>query len=476
MNTFVSAVKESVDNAEARTENGMKAREKTANAVLDLFSKIGSVRQARGKVDLVKYFSAAMAENEDLTLRVLLWARDIREGAGERKAFRDLLVELEKFNPSLARKVMPKIPELGRFDDLFVFQDYNNRQAAFAMIRDALTMKNSLCAKWCDRKGPVAVELTKFLNLSPKAYRKLIVGLTNVVETQMCSKQWDQINFSQVPSMASARYQKAFGRNASEKYSEYIKELQKPVEERDPKVHVNSGAVYPYDVVKSVFNGNKAVADQQWKALPNYVGDAKILPIVDVSGSMGIIQHKINTIQPIDVAVSLGLYLSDKNTGPFKDVFLTFTGTPEFVTVKGTLSQKIDTMVNSAWGYSTNLHAAFNEILRTAIASKADPEDMPETIVIFSDMQFDSCVKYDDSAIEMIRRKYEESGYKCPKVVFWNLNAQFGNTPVKFDERGTALVSGFSPSLMKAILSDDMEEYTPYNVMLQAIMKDRYAL
>lgn len=474
--SFVNAVKQSQNKQKARTANGMKARATSGDAVLDLFGLIGS---ARG-TDITKQFTKALVENEDLTLRMLLWARDIRGGAGERQTFRSLLAQLESSDPTLAGKLMHKVPELGRWDDLFTYTDPINRRKAFEMIRDALTMKNGLAAKWMPRKGPIAVELTKFLGLSPKAYRKLIVGLTQVVETQMCAKEWEAINFSHVPSVASARYQKAFGRNAGEAYSAYLAELKKAPEDRkDPKVKINAGAVYPYDVVKSVVKGNKAVADEQWKALPNYVGNARIMPMVDVSGSMGSIHYSHGSqLQPIDIAISLGLYLSEKNTSDFKDLFLTFSGKPKLELLKGTLSQRIEQLSSAHWQMNTNLHAAFDEILKVAVKGNVSQEDMPEMLLVLSDMQFDSCTRYDDSAMQMIKRKYKEAGYKVPKIVFWNLSMygkDNGNTPVKFDQKGVAHVSGFSPALMKNILADDLEGFSPYNVMLKTIMDDRYA-
>jgi hypothetical protein len=294
----------------------------------------------------------------------------------------------------------------------------------------------------------------------------------------MCAKEWEAINFSHVPSVASARYQKAFGRNAKESYSAYIAELKKPVAERaDPKVKINASAVYPYDVVKSVTKGNAAVADEQWKALPNYIGDAKVLPMVDVSGSMGSLWYTYSQLQPIDIAVSLGLYCADKNTGDFKDLFLTFSGKPKMEHLKGTLSQKMKQMEKAHWDYNTNLHAAFDEILKIAVKGNVTQEDMPEYLIIFSDMQFDSCVKHDDTAQKMIKRKYEDSGYELPKIIFWNLSMygkENGNTPVRFDDRGVAHVSGFSPSLMKSVLAGELEDYTPFNVMLKTLSNPRY--
>jgi hypothetical protein len=475
---FVDAVKQDQNEAVARTANGMKARATSASAVLDLFGLIGS---ARG-TDITKQFTKALVENEELTVRMLLWARDIRGGAGERQTFRNLLAELEKSNPELASRLMYRIPELGRWDDLFVYSDPANRARALRMFADALMNGEGLAFKWAPRekssKRALATELRQFMQMSPREYRKMLAAGTNVVESRMCSKEWNEINFSHVPSLASARYQKAFGRNAGEAYSAYLAELKKPQAERDPKVKINASAIFPYDVVKSVVKGNAAVADEQWKALPNYVGDARILPMVDVSGSMGSLRYDYKGIvQPIDVAVSLGLYLSEKNTSDFKDLFLTFSTRPKLELLKGTLSQRVAQLERAHWDMSTNLHGAFEEILRVAVRGKVSQEDMPDIVLVLSDMQFNSCTRYDDSAMEMIRRKYEQAGYEVPRIVFWNLSMygkENGNSPVRFDERGTAHVSGFSPAIMKSILANDLENYTPYNVMVKTLLNDRY--
>ena len=75
----------------------------------------------------------------------------------------------------------------------------------------------------------------------------------------------------------------------------------------------------------------------------------------------------------------------------------------------------------------------------------------------------------------MIRRKYHAAGYEMPKIVFWNLNAHYESTPVRFDDNGVCHVSGFSPAIMKSVLANDLEEFTPYSVMMKTIMNERYA-
>jgi Domain of unknown function (DUF2828) len=336
--------------------------------------------------------------------------------------------------------------------------------------------RGALCAKWQNRKGPIAADLREFLQYTPKQYRKTLVNLTKVVETQMCAKEWDDINYSHVPSLAMSRYAKAFGRHSPAAFGAYKEALASG----DPSVKVNVGAVYPYDVTKSIRYGDSQLADSQWAALPNYMGDAKVLPLVDVSGSMACaVGGKSRGVSPtcLDVAVSLGLYCSDKNTGAFKDLFLTFSTKPEFVHLKGSLSQKMKQMNASDWQMSTNLEGAFSEILRVATHHNVPTEDMPEVLLIMSDMQFNEAIDrhQSDSAMDMIARKYEAAGYRIPSIVFWNLRA-CDNVPVKFDERGTALVSGFSPSILTAVLAMDASAMTPQGIMLNAIMSPRYNL
>lgn len=473
MSTFTDAVRKQ----EARTTNNMRALKSSLNANTDLFFKIGA---SRGK-NVIGDFVTAYVENPDIALRIAQWSRDARGGAGERQIFRDILQHMENTNTDAARALARKVPELGRWDDLLVFQHPELKQYAYDLIAAAIKSGDSLCAKWLPRKGRVAAELRAHMGMTPKQYRKTLVNLTKVVETAMCAKDWNNINFEHVPSVAAARYKKAFGRNAPEAFKTYIEKLSKG------EAKVNAAAVYPYDVLKGLMshyytaNYSKdelAHIAAQWAALPDYMGDANILPMVDVSGSMtcaagGGNSRSVTTC--LDVAVSLGLYLADKNTGKFKDTFLTFSGDPELLHLKGDIVQKCQQMVQSHWSMNTDLVRAMRKVLDVALAAKVPQDEMPEALLILSDMQFDQCARHDDSALQMIQRQYEQAGYTMPAVVFWNINAH-DNVPVRFDQKGTALVSGFSPSIMKAVLAADFADLTPEKIMLDAVMQDRYRL
>jgi hypothetical protein len=470
MNSFKSAVM----NQTIRTENGMMTRKESADPLVDLFFKIGA---SRGR-DIIPDWIAALVDDPQLATRVLLWARDCRGGAGEREIFKTILryIESTQGASETLKAIINKIPEIGRFDDVFCLQTEDCLQISFELIKRELNNKNALTSKWCPRKGPIAVALRNYLGLSPKAYRKMLVELTNVTETAMCANKWDEINYSHVPSLCHARNQRAFKRHSPVTYDAYVQSLVKG------ETTINAGAIYPHDVIKLLSFADSidrltsteiTIIVEQWNSLPNFVGSANILPMVDVSGSMTCSVGNNSLLTCLDVALSLGLYCADKNKGEFSDTFLTFSGKSELVHLKGSVVEKYRQMIRSHWDMDTNLHSAFDLILKTAIDGEVPNEEMPEMLLILSDMQFNECVKYDDSAIQMIQRKYVNAGYTLPKVVFWNLHTSKG-VPVKFDENGTALISGFSPSILTSVLSADPENFNPRSIMLNTIMSPRY--
>ena len=464
MTTFASAVQTSP--AEVFTNNGMVTFDHSGDELTTLFFAIGA---SRGK-DLTAQFERAFQDDPLLALRVLFWARDVRGGAGERDTFRKLLVKLVELHPDTARKVLSFVSEYGRWDDLAVLENTGLEPDVLSIIAEALRSENSLCAKWTPRKGTFANKLRKFMGLDPKTYRKLLVNLTKVVETPMCAREWDTINYDHIPSVAAARYQKAFNRHDPIRYSEYKEGL------KSGSNKINASAVYPYDVIKSVGNGDTDVALAQWEALPNYLGDDKIIPMVDVSGSMTAKVGGSTSLTCMDISVSLGLYIADKQKGAFKDLFLTFNTNSRIELLRGDLFSKLTQLRCADWGGSTNLESAYAEILRIATKNKVAPEDMPKFLIIFSDMEFNSATSNRSGkrvrAQDLAAERFAEVGYQLPKIVYWNLAARAGNVPVKFDENGTALVSGFSPSIMKSILA--AKQFDPRSIMLETLNSERY--
>lgn len=461
------------------TENGMTTNTTSLNSNVDLFFKAGAMRSADTE-DIIALVSKAWAEDPNTCIKILFWSRDVRGGAGERRFFRIAMEYLVDKDPNGFSNLMPLIPEYGRWDDLKVFENTNAEEYALATITTALESGNSLCAKWMPRKGSFAAKIRNFLNLSPKQYRKLLVGLTNVVETQMCAKEWDKINFEHVPSLAMSRYGMAFTKNAQDSFSKYVQSLKKG------EAKINTGAIYPYDVTKALHRND--AAEEQWKALPNFLegNTEKILPLVDVSGSMG--TGCGGNLTCMDVAISLGLYISERNEGPFKDHFLTFSSNPQLQHLTGDLKDRFRQMQRADWGMSTNLEKAYRLILDQAVKHNISQEEMPTQILILSDMEFDQATNqreeilgwgeqdretWNPTAQEMVEKMFIDAGYKVPSIVYWNIQSRNGNVPVRFDERGTALISGFSPSIMTSLLGGT--EMSPASIMMETISKERYS-
>jgi len=464
------------------TENGMATNSSSLSAVVDLFYNIGAMR-GQDKERLIATFSKAFYQDPTRALKILFWARDVRGGAGERQIFRDIMGYLVETHPEALKKNLHLVSEFGRWDDLLILEDTKLQADAFNLIQKALLEdQNGLCAKWMPRKGVTAAKLRDHMGLTPKLYRKVLVSLTNVVEQLMCAKQWEDIDFSKLPSLASSRYQKAFWKNAKEQYEAYIGKLQKG------EAKINAGAVYPYDVTKSLEHGKAEVAVEQWKALPNWMEGSNdmILPMVDVSGSMNCPTGGNLNVTCMDVAVSLGLYISERNEGPFKDAFLTFSGKPELQVLSGNLKERFTQLSRSEWAMNTNIEAAFKTVLDQAVKHGVSQDQMPTKILILSDMQFDEATstqggwyrsetvpEWNPTAQQMIEKMYNDAGYKVPNIVYWNIQSRHGDVPVSFDKMGTALISGFSPAIMTSILG--AEEFTPVAIMDKTIMSERYA-
>jgi hypothetical protein len=450
------------------TENGMTTNTTSLNYNVDLFFMAGAMRAA-DEDKIISLVSKAWNEDPTICLKILFWTRDIRGGAGERRFFRIAIKYLANKDPYGMSPILGLIPEFGRWDDLFIFGGTLLEKFVFSLIQTAINDGNGLCAKWVPRKGTFATKLRLFMGMSPKQYRKTLVNLTNVVETQMCAKEWEAINYEHVPSLAMSRYGKTFKKHTPNKFNNYIKSLQKG------EAKINTGAIYPYDVIKAL-NSNSA-AEEQWKALPNFLkgSSERILPLVDVSGSMT--SSCGGNLTCIDIAISLGLYISERNEGPFKDHFITFSANPRLQHLTGDLKDRFFQMRNADWGMNTNLEAAYNLILSQAVKHNVSQDEMPTQILILSDMEFDTAVRpYNEQNItaqNMVKKMFSDAGYEMPNIIYWNIQSRGKNIPVRFDEQGTALISGFSPSIMTSLLSG--ASITPVSIMMETINKKRYS-
>lgn len=466
------------------TENGMSTNSSSLNHCVDLFFQIGAMR-GQDKQRLINVFTKAFSEDTLTAMRLLFWARDVRGGAGERKVFRDIIEYLAENRTETLRKNLQLINEFGRWDDLLVLVGTPLESDALALIATALNNKDGLCAKWMPRpnvdnreKKRWATALRKHLGLTPKEYRKLLAENSNTVEQLMCAKEWSKIEYSKLPSKAMSDLMKAFSKNDLERFQTYLTSVEKG------EAKINAGAVYPYDIVKNLKQGNEKGANVQWNALPNFMeGSAeRVLPVVDVSGSMETAAGGNANVTCMDVAISLGLYISERNVGPFQDAFVTFSESPTLQILKGSLNERYNQLARAEWAMSTNLEVVFKLVLSKAKASNVSEDEMPTMILILSDMEFNLATNsyrsksdWNPTAQEMIRTMYEDAGYNMPNIVYWNIQSRGDNNkPVHFDTNGTALVSGFSPALLTNLLGG--KDMTPISMMMSVIDSERYSV
>jgi hypothetical protein len=359
------------------------------------------------------------------------------------------------------------IPMFGYWKDIFIIERPTEDTLNWLSIQLKENENANLLAKWFPRKGEWFVAMHKYLKVSAGAFRRRLTSMSNTVEQKMCANEWETIQYSQVPSVAGKRYSNSFNKHDGVRYGSYISDVM------EGKQKMNASVLFPSDIVNKItafrWDGedNIMAYDAMWKSLPNYMEGCteRILPICDVSGSM------MGT--PMEVSIGLGLYISERNEGPFKDLVLTFSEDPQFHMVQGnTLSERVVNLRGANWGMNTDLIKTFNVLLDRAVAGKVAQEDMPTKLLIISDMEFDQACG-SRTNFDLIKAAYAESGYQMPAIIFWNVNGRLGNVPVKANTPNTALVSGYSPSILTSILGG--KELSPYSVMMETISKPRYA-
>ena len=459
------------------TENGALTLKVSGNPLVDFFYSVGSTR---GNVKKAReLFWTAFHHNNTMAFKALFYARDVREGQGERSLFRHIIKDIannEEAQPFLKRNLQ-WVPVFGRWDDLLCLADTPLEEDAIELIAQAIAGGSALACKWAPReksaKRAIAKKIRLRLKMSPKEYRKHLSKYTSVVETQMCKRDWDSIEFGKLPSRAMKLYRKAFARNAPTSWQAYAEALVAGQEK------VNAGAVYPHEIVRDISvcferGPERTVLESMWENLPDYFNGSSrsILPVIDTSGSM---THEIasdSSVTCLDVSIGLGMYCSQRSHGLFRDKFITFSHEPQLQEITGSsLFDKVDNLRRADWKYSTDIEKVFDLILNSATTNRIPQSEMPETVLIISDMEFNEA-QHGTTNFGSIKTKYAQHGYDMPALVFWNVQSRGDNVPVRYDESGTALVSGFSPSIMKHIL--DCEEITPLAIVAAVLESRRY--
>lgn len=472
-----------------RTENDAAAYMTTGSDCLDLFSSVGALR-SNNEDDIYDRFIRAYTEDPDTAMKILFYARDVRGGLGERRVFRVILKAMANQHPNSVIKNISNICEYGRYDDLMTLMSTPCENAAVeyisAQLKEDLNALEtdgnvSLLAKWLpsvntSNKEAVktAKRLAKRLGYTEKEYRKTLVALRDqihIIENDLRTYNYT-FDYEKQCSRAMFKYRKAFIRYDEYRYTKYIEAAAKG--ERK----MNMGNVYPYEIVEGVLGVNglkkisaaeKASLNAMWENIPVY--DCKnALAVVDTSGSM----YFTGKPKPASVALSLGIYLADKNKGVFSGCFMEFSDIPTLITLKGsTFADKLSYAASFSRVANTNIEAVFDLILKTAVRNKLDKSELPETLVLISDMEFDSVVNHADRTVfEHAKSRFEKFGYTLPQIVFWNVQSRNGHQPVRMDERGVILVSGCSPRTFEMVACG---ETSPYDFMMKTLTGERYA-
>jgi hypothetical protein len=447
------------------TNNGAVTHSTAGNFCLDLFFIAGASR-TMSEQDILMAFIRAYREDKLTTIKILFWARDARGGAGEKRFFQVVMRSLLISDPEVYDQVAIHIPTFGYWKDIFIIERPSEDTLNWLGHQLKENANANLLAKWFPRNGEWFVAMHKYLKVSAGSFRRMLTSMSNTVEQKMCANEWETIQYSTVPSVAGKTYSKTFGKHDGVRYQSYISDVM------EGKEKMNASVLFPSDLVNKITNINwgeeedAKAYDAMWKSLPNYMEGCteRILPVCDVSGSM--------QGTPMDVSIGLGLYISERNEGPFKDLVLTFTDTPKFHMIQGnTLSERVVNLRQADWGMNTDLVKAFTVLLDRAVAGNVAQEDMPTKLLIISDMEFDEACGIRTN-FDVIKGMYEQAGYELPGIIFWNVNGRLGNVPVKANTINTALVSGFSPSIIRSILGGD--ELSPLAVMMKTINADRY--
>ena len=465
------------------TENGAVTYRSTGSECLNLFATIGALRTA-GDYVIQNRFLRAYAENPDLAMKILFYARDIRGGLGERAVFRTLIKWLAvNEKPSLVRN-LPYIAEYGRWDDILVLLDTPARQEAEAVLfkqflADMEALENegqvSLLGKWlpsvnASNKETVrmAKQLARTFGMNDAAYRKALSALRaqiRILENNLREMDYS-FDYAKQPSKAMFKYRRAFMRNDKQRYQLFMTRVKKG------QAVLHTGTLMPYEIVTSAYTASeheREALDVTWQALEDFTNNENALVVADGSGSM----YCYGSPKPAAVAQSLAIYFAERNRGAFHNHFITFSMTPQLVEIKGRdIVEKVRYCRSFNEVANTDLQAVFKLILSTAVKYRLPQKDLPSTLYIVTDMEFDSCARGASlTNFEKAKALYRKHGYKLPRVVFWNVQSRNQQQPVRMNEQGAALVSGCTARIFSQVMSGEMD---PYANMLNVVCTGRY--
>ena len=507
MNTFLNGMKSATNYT--YTENGALTHKTTMDALMDLFA-MGAAYRSRTDEDCILLFKQAFDENATYALKCLFYIRDIRGGQGERRFFRVITKWLATYNTEAMKRNLIHVPEFGRWDDLFAFIGTPLALDALDIIKHQLALDvqcktPSLLAKWMPSENTsslktrqLATKVRKYFGMTSKQYRKTLSILRariNILERLMSEGRWDEIEFDKIPSKAGLKYKNAFARHDIERMKKNPEVKSYEDFAKDTTTKVNAKALYPYEVVDkatkimrsdnyyrsnsvALDNTDRLMVNKYWENLADYFDGKSFngLAVVDTSGSM---TWHGGAAAPINVAISLGLYCAERAKGPFAGHYISFSSRPQLIETVGVdFCDKVNRIYQTNLCENTNIEATFDMLLDTAIKTNCTQDDIPQNIIIISDMEFDAGRGYysrgmdTKTLMENIREKWARAGYRMPHLIYWNVEARQNNIPEDIGVGNISYVSGMSPSIFEQILSGK----TGFDLMMEKLDSERYSV
>lgn len=498
MNTFLNGMKTA--NNYTITENGALTHKSTMDGLMDLFA-MGAAYRSRTDEDVIMLFKDAFDADPVYALKCLFYIRDVRGGQGERRFFRVATKWLASYNTDAMQRNLIHVPEFGRWDDLFVFIGTPLETQALNIVKHQLALDvqcktPSLLGKWMPSENTssaktrkTAAKVRAHLGMTPKQYRKTLSVLRariNVLERLMSEGRWDEIEFDKIPSKAGLKYKNAFARHDIERMKRNPEVKTYADFAKDTTTKVNAKDLYPYEVVDKATqawrygldNTDRLMVNKFWENLADYFNGKSLnaLAVVDTSGSM---TWSGGAAKPINVAISLGMYCAERAKGPFAGHYVSFASRPQLIEVKGVdFVDKVKRIYQTNLCDNTNIEATFDMLLNTAIQNHCSQSDLPENIIVISDMEFDQARGYygrgDNvkTLMENICEKWARHGYRMPHLIYWNVDARQNNIPEDIGVGNVSYVSGMSPSIFEQIMSGK----TGYDLMMEKLNSERYAV
>ena len=496
MTTFMG----SLENQQMQeTENGALGYVTIGSKLLDLNFAVPSFRKDIS-MKYYDFFNESIQKNPNLTLRWLLFLRDIKEGMGERDSYRKFLYYLCEIEPDLAEVFIEEVDlaEYGRWDDYIYLYSYLSKGS----LRDTIVEKLkkqlnedvvnlmqgkpiSLLAKWMPSEKAsskstrkLAKIFAKEFNLSLQDYRKTLSSLRkhlNIVEVKMSANKWDKIEYEKVTSGANLRYNTAFYRHDQERRREYLESLKKG------ETKINAKTLFLYEIVykyndSCIWDRSTKALDETlealWKAQEPPKEFANTLVVRDGSGSM-LCPIGNSNVTAIDVADALTIYLSEYNSEEFKNKFITFSHDAKLVDLSkfNNLHDKLVRLESFSDYTNTNVENVLSLVLRAMKESNKSVD----RLLFISDMEYDSATsgRTDKALFEIWQEKYKEEGFTMPKLVFWNVNSRTNTIPVTENENGVILVSGFSKNIVDMVMSKEID---PLKILVDKLNTERYTV